>query len=161
MDLMVNRIKTRPNIAKLIIALNQSITTLVYILYPVILLMLIYKKDTRFWFLFVVPMISFVILSVFRKKLNAPRPYEVFDYEPILKKETEVASFPSRHVFSIFVISSGIFYIQPLLGSVLLVFGVILALCRFLGGVHFLRDVIAGALCGVFPWALLWAIGLI
>lgn len=161
MDLIVNRIKARPNIAKLIIALNQSITTLVYILYPVILLMLIYKKDTRFWFLFVVPMISFVILSVFRKKLNAPRPYEVFDYEPILKKETEGASFPSRHVFSIFVISSGIFYIQPILGSVLLVFGVILALCRFLGGVHFLRDVIAGALCGIFPWVLLWAIGLI
>ena len=58
-------------------------------------------------------------------------------------------SFPSRHVCSIFIIATVTFYLYPLPGMVLFAAGVVLAVVRVVTGVHFLRDVLAGAVCGV------------
>lgn len=54
--------------------------------------------------------VSFIGVSYFRKKFDAPRPYTVYNYEPIIKKEKEGNSFPSRHVFSAFVIATTFIY---------------------------------------------------
>lgn len=161
MDLLVNRIKENDRLVFLIKFLNQSITFIVYLLYPTILVKLYIQKQDFLIILLLLPMITFIILSVFRKWYNAPRPYEVYGYEPILSKETEGSSFPSRHVFSIFVISTGITFLYPVLGVLLLILGFVLAMCRFFGGVHFLKDVLVGALAGIIPWIIVWAIGLI
>lgn len=161
MDRLVNRVKENTVYVNLIKFFNQSITVIVYLLYPSILIKLVLDKDQFAWILFLLPMISFVLLSVFRSWYDAPRPYEVYDYEPILSKETKGNSFPSRHVFSIFVISTGITVLHSYLGSVLLILGFILAMCRYLGGVHFLKDVLVGAFSGILPWLIVWAIGLI
>ena len=50
-----------------------------------------------------IPGISFVAVSIFRKCYNAKRPYEIYDFKPLIPKDTIGKSFPSRHVFSIFV----------------------------------------------------------
>ena len=134
---------------KLINHLNHLITTSVYITYPIVLFYLVYLRDVRFWRVLLAPGISFVFVSIFRHYVNAPRPYEVADIEPIIEKETTGNSFPSRHVFSIFVIATTLYFISKPLGILLMIAGVLLAILRVVGGVHFPRDVIAGAIIGI------------
>lgn len=90
-----------------------------------------------------------MLLSVFRYVYCAPRPYEVFDLPPMLNKNTKGKSFPSRHVFSAFVIAFTVFWYYPVPGAILGVLGVIMATVRVLGGVHFIKDVVVGAVFGI------------
>ena len=96
-----------------------------------------------------VPAISFAAVTLFRRIFNAPRPYEKFGLPPAIEKDTAGKSFPSRHVFSVFIIAATIFYVHPSAGILLGLLGVVLAVLRVIGGVHEPRDVIAGALAGI------------
>lgn len=125
------------------------LTGLVYLSYPVLLCVLFFTKDVRLWRCFFVPFVSFLAVSGLRKLINAERPYEKWQFRPILNKETHGESFPSRHVFSVFVIALAFYYTCVPVGIVLTVFGLILAAVRVLGGVHFPRDVLAGAGIGI------------
>ena len=135
--------------AKVINLLNRLITYSVYALYPIVLIGLIWTRDERAWRVFLAPAISFILVSVFRNLINAPRPYEVNDTVPLINKDTKGKSFPSRHVFSGFVVASTLYFISQPLGIILLLAGVLLAFLRVIGGVHFPRDVIAGAIIGI------------
>lgn len=140
--------------AKVINQLNRLITLVVYATYPLSLLFLIYLGDPRIWRVILAPSISFILVSIFRNILNAPRPYEVTGATPIIKKDTQGKSFPSRHVFSVFVIGSTLYFISRPLGIVLMLAGCVLAVLRVIGGVHFPRDVIAGAIIGILSGVL-------
>ncbi|NMA85499.1 MAG: phosphatase PAP2 family protein [Epulopiscium sp.] len=129
--------------------INNITTTLVYCLYPILLMVLAYNRDSRFWRVLITPGISFALVSIFRNYFNALRPYEVLNINPIIKKDTKGKSFPSRHVFSIFVIAMSFYYILPWMGIGLMFLGLLLAVARVLGGVHFPRDVIVGAIVGI------------
>lgn len=102
-----------------------------------------------FWAALIVPAVGFVLLSIYRAKVNAPRPYEVFDTPPLVPKNTRGNSFPSRHVFSAFIIATSAVQFFPVLGVILYICGVLLAVTRVLAGVHFPKDVIAGAAVGI------------
>lgn len=130
------------------------LTGLVYLSYPVLLCVLFFTKDVRLWRCFFVPFISFLAVSGLRKLINADRPYEKWQFRPILHKEKHGESFPSRHVFSVFVIAFAFYYTFVPVGIVLTVFGTALAAVRVIGGVHFPRDVLAGAIIGIFAGAL-------
>lgn len=130
------------------------LTGLVYLSYPTLLCVLFFTKDIRLWRCFFVPLVSFLAVSGLRKLIDAERPYEKWHFHPVLHKEKRGESFPSRHVFSVFVIAFAFYYTALPVGIVLTVFGVILAAARVLGGVHFLRDVLAGAFIGIFAGAL-------
>lgn len=136
--------------------INKFTTTIVYFIYPVFLFKLAFNRDIRFWKVLLIPSISFILVSVFRKCTNAPRPYEVLDIVPIIKKDTKGKSFPSRHVFSVFIIAMTLYYISIPVGITLMVLGIILAIIRVLGGVHFPKDVIAGAIIGILFSILGW-----
>ncbi len=135
--------------AKVINLLNRLITYSVYALYPIVLIGLIWTRDERAWRVFLAPAISFILVSVFRNLINAPRPYEVKNTVPLINKDTKGKSFPSRHVFSVFVVASTLYFISQPLGIILLLAGVLLAFLRVIGRVHFPRDVIAGAIIGI------------
>lgn len=130
------------------------LTGLVYLSYPVLLCVLFFTKDVRLWRCFFVPFISFLAVSGLRKLIDAERPYEKLHFQPIIHKEKHGESFPSRHVFSVFVIALAFYYTFWPVGIVLTVFGVLLAAARVLGGVHFPRDVLAGAAIGIFAGVL-------
>ena len=103
-----------------------------------------------------VPAVSFVLLSVFRRTVNFPRPYEVFETPPVIPKSTKGKSFPSRHVFCVAIIGVTALYALPklpVIGIIILVIAVLMAVLRVCSGVHFPRDVIAGFLCGVLMGA--------
>ncbi|MGN0349573.1 MAG: phosphatase PAP2 family protein [Roseburia sp.] len=129
--------------------INQILVSFVSIQYPLFLLVLFRDKHPFLLRAIVVPAVSYVLVSLFRKLCNVPRPYEKFNLPPALKKETEGKSFPSRHVFSAFVIAITIFTVFPTAGVIVGMAGIGLALLRVLGGVHEPRDVIAGALVGL------------
>lgn len=138
-----------PRRAKGLNLLNRLVTYGCYAAYPLCLVLLALQRDGRVLRAVLVPGVTFVLLSVFRSRYNAPRPYEVLPIQPLIHKDTRGKSFPSRHVFSVFVIAMTFLWLIPPLGVVFLAAGVLLALCRVIGGVHWPRDVVAGALCGI------------
>ena len=134
---------------KILLGANRAVTWLCYAAYPVLLIALALLRDQRFFWALGVPAVSFGALSLVRSKLNFPRPYQVLDIVPLIHKETRGKSMPSRHVFSIFVIAMTFLWVLPWAGVVMLALGALLGLVRVVGGVHFPRDVLVGAACGV------------
>ena len=100
----------------------------------------------------VVSGLSLAILSLSRKLLNKKRPYEIYDVSdlaPKLEGRRGGLSFPSRHVFSAFLIGTMLAFASPLFGLAVALLGILIALCRVILLIHFPRDVIAGALIGI------------
>lgn len=93
--------------------------------------------------------VPFVVVSLVRRFINLPRPYEVYSFYETAPKKKSGSSFPSRHAFSVFVIGTVMLFAYPIAASVLLSLGVVLCVCRVLTGIHFIRDVVTGALLGV------------
>jgi membrane-associated phospholipid phosphatase len=140
--------------------LNRVITAVFYPAFA-LLLLTVWLTDTPGLLRTVLTCgISFAVLSVFRKWLNAPRPYET---DPAIEPPTPNAkkgqSFPSRHVFSAFLIATAMAYFSPLLGLIFLVPAGVLAWLRKELHYHHTRDVIWGAIfaliCGLIGFWLI------
>ncbi len=93
--------------------------------------------------------IPFFFVGFIRAKINAPRPYELYDFYERKPKERAGRSYPSRHAYSVFVIATLSAYFSPWLAVSGFIFGISLCVCRVLLGIHFIRDVAAGALLGL------------
>ncbi len=93
--------------------------------------------------------IPYITVTVMRRLIKAPRPYELYDFYDAPPKNKRGQSFPSRHVFSAFVIATLSCVASPWLAVALFVLGACLATARVLLGIHFIRDVVAGALIGI------------
>ena len=142
-------VRERPLLYAFVTKGGKVFTYLSYVVYPVLLIWLFVSRDPDAWKAVAVPAAGFVILSAFRYLKNAPRPYEVFETAPLVVKNTKGKSFPSRHVFSAFIIAytAGVYYLP--LGCALGLCASLLAVTRVLAGVHFTKDVIAGAASGI------------
>lgn len=100
--------------------------------------------------------LPFIAVSVSRVLIKAPRPEELISFEDCGLKAPgkKGKSFPSRHVFSAMLIGTLLLGDIVWLGAIVLLLGVVLAVSRVLRGIHFIRDVIAGALIGVAAGAI-------
>ena len=132
-----------------IILANRLLTGIVFVSYPLYLISLLLKRDTLLPQAVLVPAVSFVVVTLFRKIVNEPRPYEKYDLPPVIDKDTGGKSFPSRHVFSVFIIAMTIFYEHSGAGVLLGIIGLLLGIVRVLVGVHEPKDIIVGALAGI------------
>lgn len=141
--------RTHPSWLCILLFSNKLLTLLVYVSYPVLLLVLLLTHPASLPRTILTPAISFILLSLFRDWLNLPRPYETLDIQPLIHKDTKGHSFPSRHVFSVTVIACTFLSVLPWLGIVFLIFAVFMSVIRVLGGVHFPRDVVAGFAFGL------------
>ncbi len=128
---------------------NRLLTAAAYISYFLVLLYWVLRWNSELLAAILVPAVSFCLVSVFRKIVNRPRPYEVWRIDPLIEKDTKGKSFPSRHVFSIFMVATvvGKYFIMG--GAALMLAGVVLAGIRVIAGVHFVKDVVVGAILGV------------
>ena len=102
-------------------------------------------------------LIPFLAVSAMRLIFNWKRPYEVVPFAPfeIMRRERkEGKAFPSRHVFSAFLIGVLILPYSAVLGTLVLILGAYISAERVLIGIHFPRDVIAGAIIGIISGAL-------
>lgn len=148
-------LRERPWLLRLVLGLNRGLTYLGYALYPLLLVLVLVTRQADFWRFLLVPGISFALLTLVRARIDEPRPYEVLNIDPLIHKDTRGKSFPSRHVFSIFVIAMAWLAYLPPVGATLLVLSALMAFVRVVGGVHWPHDVIAGALCGIAAGLLL------
>lgn len=92
-----------------------------------------------------VPAIMFGLVTYLRERFDMPRPYELYDIDPIIEKDEQGKSMPSRHVASAVIIAFALAWVNLDLGAIAFVASAIVAFTRVVGGVHFPRDVIAGA----------------
>src|SRR5699024_2074805 len=100
---LLTNISKRPTIQYTIFRINQLITLAIYAIYPLFIVWLFYTANTQKWNMLLIPFFSFLLLGLFRKIINAPRPYEIHQFTPSLSATSIGQSFPSRHVFSAFV----------------------------------------------------------
>lgn len=134
--------------------MSRALTLLVMLFYVIVVLFGAIGKifDTQeLATVIFVPAVVFVCITVFRHVVNRPRPYEKFQRQPLIPKETHGKSFPSRHVGSAAVIGITVCMATPFfcLGISLLFATAIMAVLRVISGVHFISDVLAGYFVGV------------
>lgn len=143
-----------PRMLKILLVGNKVETYLFYVLYPLLLVILAVTDNPLLLKAFVVPAVSFVLVSLFRRVYNAKRPYDELSIEPLIKKDTHGKSFPSRHVFSVYMIAMAWLPFNTVAGVLLLLLGVDMMFIRVIGGVHYPQDVLAGAVCGILAGVL-------
>lgn len=144
-------IKNKPFLLSLLRTFNRFMTVVMPIVYLTLLVATYLQEGLGkqvLMYVFV-PASGFVILSFLRKKINAPRPYEVWEIVPLLDRDSPGQSMPSRHVFSATIISMACLHASLIVGFILLLLSVFLGLVRVLGGVHYPKDVLVGYACGL------------
>ena len=159
-DALVAPLRAHPHAVAALKGINRALTMLCYVMYPLLLAWLFLQEDERLLRCIAVPAASFVAVSIFRALYNAPRPYEL-GIDPLIPRKKAGHSFPSRHVFSACMIAVTYWTIFPQVGMTLLAVGVFLAIIRVVAGIHFPKDVVAGAICalaagGIGFWCIPW-----
>ena len=147
-------LRGRPGVVRALNIVNRGIVIVFYVVYALLLGWACVSDPWRLVPLVGVTAVGFVAVSFFRRRFNAPRPYECCSIAPLIARDGAGKSFPSRHAFSAFAIAASWFAGSAPVAVVLLVAAVVLAVCRVLGGVHFPRDVVVGALIGSATGAL-------
>lgn len=147
-------LRGRPGFVRALNIVNRGIVVVFYGAYALLLGWACVSDPWRLAPLVGVTAVGFVAVSFFRKRFNAPRPYECCAIAPLIARDGAGKSFPSRHAFSAFAIAASWFAASVPVAVVLLVAAGALAVCRVLGGVHFPRDVVAGAFIGSATGAL-------
>ena len=152
---IATNIENKPFFLSLLRTFNRFMTVVMPIVYLGLLVTTYLQEGLgkQVWIYVFVPASGFVILSLLRKKINAPRPYEEWTIKPLLDRDSPGQSMPSRHVFSATIISMACFHASLSLGIILLVLSAFLGLVRVLGGVHYPKDVVVAYIC-----ALVWGV---
>lgn len=154
-DHIASKIENKPIFLRLLRTFNRFMTVVMPMIYLTLLVTTYLREGfgKQVGIYLFIPASGFVILSFLRKKINAPRPYEVWKIVPLLDRDSPGQSMPSRHVFSATIISMACLHASLSVGVILLVLSALLGLVRVLGGVHFPKDVVAGYIC-----ALVWGV---
>ena len=154
---VASNIKNKPFLLRLLRTFNLFMTVVMPIVYLTLLATTYLQQGLGKQVLMYVfiPASGFVILSFLRKKINAPRPYEEWDIKPLLDRDSPGQSMPSRHVFSATIISMACLHASLSVGVILLVLSALLGLVRVSGGVHYLKDVVVGYICGL-AWGVIF-----
>ena len=150
-DHVAGNLENKPFLLSLLRAFNRFMTVVMPIVYLTLLATTYLQEGLakQVGIYLFIPASGFVILSLFRKKINAPRPYEVWEIIPLLDRDSPGQSMPSRHVFSATIISMACLHASLSVGVILLVLSALLGLVRVLGGVHYPKDVVVGYICGL------------
>lgn len=98
--------------------------------------------------------VPFFAVTLVRRLIDAPRPYELYDFYERRPKERAGLSFPSRHAYSAFAIATLAWAFSAPLAAALTLLALCLAAARVLLGIHFVRDVACGGLIGIISGAL-------
>lgn len=146
---ITNKIRKFKYGERTVIFINRLLTDIVYIAFLILLVSLLIQKNKDMIRIVLITGVSFALVSIIRHFINAQRPYAKYDFVPLISKEKKGDSMPSRHVFSAFIIGMAYLYVSIPMGIVIMMIGVLLATVRVIAGVHFPKDVIAGAAIGI------------
>lgn len=154
-DRIADNIENKPFLLSLLRTFNRFMTVVMPMIYLTMLATTYLQQGLGKQVLIyvLIPASGFVILSLLRKKINASRPYEVWEIVPLLDRDSPGQSMPSRHVFSATIISMACLHASLTMGMICLTLSALLGLVRVLGGVHYPKDVVVGYIC-----ALVWGV---
>ena len=154
-DHIAGNIENKPFLLSLLRTFNRFMTIVMPMIYLTLLAITYLQQGLgkQVGIYLFIPASGFVILSFLRKKINAPRPYEVWEIVPLLDRDSPGQSMPSRHVFSATIISMACLHASLTMGMICLTLSAFLGLVRVLGGVHYPKDVVVGYIC-----ALVWGV---
>ena len=141
--------QSRKKLLRAASAIQKLAEITVYIIYPLFVTYLFIKGDIVWLYSMLDCGLGFIAISILRKLLNKPRPYEKYEMAPAVKKDTKGCSFPSRHAFSAAVIAVNICAVYGAVGLVVLALAIIIAVLRVLLGLHFVKDVLSGLAIGI------------
>lgn len=155
------RLNTHPGLKRAVIFTDRWLPALPFVCYPVLLALLFARGLAGgYWGgllrAVAVPGFAFCFGTFLRKKLNFSRPYEQSGFEPLVKKATHGQSFPSRHALSAAVLAMAWLRFYPAAGCVMAAAALIICVLRVITGVHYVRDVAAGAALGAALGLLMW-----
>ena len=154
-DHIAGNIENKPFLLSLLRTFNRFMTVVMPMIYLTLLAVTYLQQGLgkQVGIYLFIPASGFVILSFLRKKINALRPYEVWEIVPLLDRDSPGQSMPSRHVFSATIISMACLHASLTMGMICLTLSAFLGLVRVLGGVHYPKDVVVGYIC-----ALVWGV---
>lgn len=141
--------RRHPWLIKILKFINRLIVCLVYCSFLGILIWAGMKKYSLLIWIIAVAASGFILLSVVRRLINAPRPYEQYPIQPLIYRAKYGESFPSRHVFSATLIGMCALRLSVVFGIILLILAICLAIVRVIAGIHFPRDVVVGFFAGL------------
>jgi len=148
--------------AKRILTVGNALLTWLFLacygglwIYTVCLAPLDVKEMVKIAF---VPLLTLVTVTVLRLAIDRPRPYaeDGAGITPLVRKNSDGKSFPSRHVTCATVIAMTFLPFYPMMGGVLLFASVLLSYARFATGLHYPSDILAGAGVGVILGCLIF-----
>ena len=151
-----------PTAKRCVLLLDRWLPVIPFVCYPVLLLLLnvhlfqlflLWKRAALDYMLLIarailVPGFTFWGGTLLRSRLNRSRPYEQPGFDPLVHKQTRGQSFPSRHALSAAVLAMVWMYFYPAVGWAMVGITVLICIGRVLTGVHYVRDVAAGAALG-------------
>ncbi len=139
--------------------LYKFLPIVMIIVFPVILVLnALDGIDRELIRMIIVPLAVLIEVTVLRKIIKKPRPYEKYSTEPIIDREGKGESFPSRHTASAFIIAMCCIPISLSLTIILSIVAIIIALTRIFAGVHYISDVIIGALISIITGIIFFVI---
>lgn len=139
---MLHNIRKYPRLQIIIIGFTRYIPIITFIVYPSLVIYLLYTKNNLLIETIWKPLTSFLIVTIFRKIINRKRPYETMDINPLVKHK-QGESFPSRHTVSAFAIAFVCLQVNLPLGITMLILAIIVSSSRILCGVHYISDVLS------------------
>ncbi len=110
-----------------------------------------YKKRNALqgvFFLFIIP-VGYFISRLGKFLWERPRPFVQLGFEPLINTSAASLSFPSSHATVAFALAGALYHYDKKWGRWALGCAAIVAASRVLVGVHFVSDVLAGAVLGV------------
>ena len=143
-----------------ILILDRALVGFIALAYVVATIFLLATGDTlKAVRMIVVPGLTFALVTYLRNRWNAPRPYELYDIDPIIPKATQGKSMPSRHISSAVIIACALAWLHMDWGVLAFAASAVLAFTRIVGGVHFPRDVAVAAaislVCGIIGFVII------
>ncbi len=135
----------KPHRLKILRFLGKASEVIGYGAYIVLIAYLLLTGNEKIYKCIYVPALTFLFATAVRSGLNFPRPYEKYDITPLVKKDTKGKSFPSRHVVCLAIISAAWIYAYLPAGIFMCALTAVVMVIRPLSGVHFPKDVLAGA----------------
>lgn len=145
---MLNYIHQRPRLKKIMIDICHYFPYIPFCIYPCLVLFLFLNQSPLFMMTIIKPLSAFLIVTLFRKVVNRPRPYEAMNIEPLLTHK-QGESFPSRHTVSAFIIALMFTHVNVYLGIMALIVAIIISGSRILAGVHYISDVVVAILIAI------------
>lgn len=141
---VLNWCRTNKTKEKLLTLLCRYSPISVIIIYLGTISYLVFQHDSRLIKVLLYPFLALLTITLMRKLYNCPRPADMYSIHPLIKHH-QGESFPSRHTGSAVIIAFSCLYISYPLGLLCFIIAMYVGVSRVIAGVHFIKDVVAGA----------------